>query len=65
MDDTQEVHQKTLTDYLMAFWRRRVTMAVSVAASLLLGTLIVYLLPAIYQSDAVVLIESQQVPDES
>jgi polysaccharide biosynthesis transport protein len=64
MDDTQEVHQKSLVDYVMMFWRRRVIMAVTIASVLVVGTLIVYLLPPVYQSDSLVLIESQQVPEK-
>ncbi len=56
-------HEQSITDYLAMFWRRRVFIAVPLIVVLLLGTLVVFLLPAMYRSDATILIESQQIPE--
>lgn len=56
-------HETSIADYIAMFWRRRFFIAVPLVVVLVLGTLIVQVLPAMYRSDATVLIESQQVPE--
>ena len=56
-------HEQSLTDYLAMFWRRRVYVAIPLIVVLAIGTLVVFLLPAMYRSDATILIESQQIPE--
>jgi polysaccharide chain length determinant protein (PEP-CTERM system associated) len=58
MEASQE---KTLADYIDIARRRRLYFLVPAAFVLVLGTIVVFLLPKVYRSDAVVLIESQQV----
>jgi polysaccharide chain length determinant protein (PEP-CTERM system associated) len=56
--------EKSLSDYLDMAKRRRMYFIAPFLAVLLVGTVVVFLLPKVYRSDAVVLIESQQVPEE-
>lgn len=56
-------HEQSLTDYLAMFWRRRVYVVVPFLVILALGSLVAFLLPAMYRSDATILIESQQIPE--
>jgi polysaccharide chain length determinant protein (PEP-CTERM system associated) len=58
MESPQE---KTLADYIDIARRRRFYFLAPAAFVLLFGTILVFLLPKVYRSDAVVLIESQQV----
>ncbi len=58
MESPQE---KTLADYIDMARRRRFYFLAPAAFVLLFGTIVVFLLPKVYRSDAVVLIESQQV----
>ena len=56
--------EKSFSDYLDMAKRRQMYFIVPFVAVLVLGTIVVFLLPKVYRSDAVVLIESQQVPEE-
>lgn len=56
--------EKTLADYLDIARRRKLYFVIPLALVLVLGVIIVFLLPKMYRSDAVVLIESQQVPTD-
>ncbi len=58
MDDTE----KSLLDYLDILRRRKLYIIVAFPLLLALSATITFLLPPIYQSEGVVLIESQEIP---
>src|SRR5262245_16474942 len=60
----EATHDRSIADYVAMFWRRRLFVAVPFVVVLVVGLIVVQLLPPMFKSEVVVLIESQQVPDE-
>lgn len=69
LDETQYIKQsieneKTFSDYLAAFFRRKWQFAITFSALLIIAIVITFLLPAIYKSSAIILIEQQEIPQD-
>jgi len=60
MDDTE----KSLLDYLDMLRRRKRYIIIAFPLLLAISTAVTFLLPPIYQSEGVILIESQEIPQD-
>ena len=59
-----EEQTKSLSDYLSAFRRRKMQIAIIFSVLMVIALAIAFLLPPVYQSTATILIEEQEVPPE-
>ncbi len=64
MEEIVEEPTQSLMDYVAVFKRRKKPMMITAVAVFLIGILIAILWPATYRSTAVILIESQDVPQD-
>ncbi|CAN5260729.1 GNVR domain-containing protein [soil metagenome] len=60
MDETE----KSLTDYLAIFRRRKLLIGITAGSLFALSVLVAFGLPAIYRSSATILIEAQEIPSD-
>jgi len=69
MDETTQLNalqhsEKGLADYLDAFKRRKLLFTVVFSGILVTAILVTLLLPAVYKSSAIILIEQQEIPQD-
>lgn len=69
MDETQYINQsnttdKVFSDYVAAFIRRKWQFTAIFSVLILIAIAVTFLLPAIYKSSAIILIEQQEIPQD-